>query len=182
MTADVDQCETCRIDLSKRQNRFHTVAADISTALLSSCQDEDCRSLVRSTQEQTLKQIERIDTQMICQQVGYCTTANSFNPSPIQLRLRNLVRHQTQTLDQRLETHDICSQFGQLKPMCEHLMSSPVGHRYSYVYNALLQNNTKWIDDDLREQMATNPNVDLCTTCKTAVQSAKDFWINSLVR
>ena len=66
--------------------------------------------------------------------------------------------------------------------MCEHLMASPQAHRYGYVYMALLTNNPKLIDDDLREQMATKVNTDVCDSCKNAVQSSKDFWSNALVR
>ncbi len=66
--------------------------------------------------------------------------------------------------------------------MCEHLMASPQAHRYGYVYMALLTNNPKLVDDDLREQMATKANANVCDACKNAVQSAKDFWSNALVR
>jgi len=66
--------------------------------------------------------------------------------------------------------------------MCEHLISSIQGHRYAYVYSALLKNNPKLIDDDLREQMSTNVNADVCDSCKNAVQTSKDFWGNALVR
>jgi hypothetical protein len=66
--------------------------------------------------------------------------------------------------------------------MCEHLMSSVQGQRYTYVYLALLKNNPKLIDDDLREQMATKVNTDVCDSCKNAVQTSKDFWGNALVR
>jgi len=66
--------------------------------------------------------------------------------------------------------------------MCEHLMASPQAQRYGYVYMALLTNNPKLVDDDLREQMATKANVNVCDACKNAVQSSKDFWSNALVR
>ena len=154
----------------------------MTSAPLASCTDKACRASVQSAQQKTLTQIDNFDSKTLCTQLGYCASANSFEPSPIQLRLRNLVRHQTQSLDQRLESHDICSTFGQLKPICEHLLASAQGHRYAYVYKALLQNNHKLVDDDLREQLATKANTDVCTACKSAVQSGKDFWINSLVR
>ena len=44
------------------------------------------------------------------------------------------------------------------------------------------KNNPKLVDDDLRAHLATKPTVDICTACKNAVQSSKDFWTNSLVR
>jgi hypothetical protein len=70
--------------------------------------------------------------------------------------LKSLVQHQTKTLEERLDSNNICSEYGHLKSMCEHLMTSVQSRRYAYVYSALLQNNPKLIDDDLREQMATN--------------------------
>ena len=66
--------------------------------------------------------------------------------------------------------------------MCEHLMSSVNGQRYARMYTALLTNNPKLIDDDLREQVATDVHADVCQSCKNAVQSVKNFWASSLVR
>jgi len=66
--------------------------------------------------------------------------------------------------------------------MCEHLMASPEGHRYAPIYMAILKNNPKLIDDDLREQMQTKANINVCDSCKNAVQSSKDFWENAIVR
>jgi hypothetical protein len=99
--------------------------------------------------------------------------------------LANHIGSDIEAIDQRFEaaiSSDICFQYGQLRPMCEHLMASPQGHRYGYVYLALLKNNRKIIDDDLREQMQTKVNIDVCDSCKNAVQSSKDFWKNALVR
>jgi regulatory protein YycI of two-component signal transduction system YycFG len=96
--------------------------------------------------------------------------------------LKSLVQHQTKTLEERLEAHNICSEYGQLKSMCEHLMISVNSRRYAYVYLALLKNNPKLMDDDLREQMETKINTNVCDSCKNAVQSSKDFWNNALVR
>ena len=153
----------------------------MTEGLLASCDDDQCRTSVRLSQEKTLNQIEQIDTNQICQHVGYCVTSNSFEPSPIQLRLRNLLRHQTLTLNERLGAHDICSQYGTLSTVCVHIISSAESHRYAYVYKALLKGDTKFIDDDLREQLRTKLDSALCDSCKNAVQSGKDFWINSLV-
>ena len=47
---------------------------------------------------------------------------------------------------------------------------------------ALLKNDKKLIDDDLREQMTIKSQADICNSCKNAVQSSKDFWNNALVR
>ena len=47
---------------------------------------------------------------------------------------------------------------------------------------ALLKNDPKLIDDDLREQRTSKVNADVCDGCKNAVQSTKIFWNNALVR
>ena len=50
--------------------------------------------------------------------------------------------HQLEALDQRLEAalaSDICFQYGQLRPMCEHLMSSVQGPRYAHVYSSSIK-------------------------------------------
>jgi hypothetical protein len=154
----------------------------LTADLLSFCKDEYCRSEIQSNQQEILDKINNINSQKLCQRLGYCLAENSFEPSVALLRLRNLVQHQTKTLEERLEKHDICSEFGQFKSICEHLMISEKSQRYEYLYSALLKNNPKLIDDDLREQMATNVNSDVCDSCKNAVQSSKDFWGNALVR
>ena len=128
-----------------------------------------------------LNKINNINSQKLCQRLGYCLTENSIEPS-ITLRLRNWTQRPAKILEERLEKHDICSEFGQFKSICEHLMISEQSQRYEYLYSALLKNNPKLIDDDLREQMATNSNSDVCESCKNAVQTSKDFWGNALVR
>jgi len=69
----------------------------------------------------------------------------------------------------------LCSNFKELKPICKHMISIQ-NTRYINVYMALLQNNPTLIDNDLHEQ-----STDTCDGCKNAIQSGKDFWINSLV-
>jgi hypothetical protein len=161
----------------------------VTTALLSSCTDEDCRSLVTSNQQQSIDQINRINSQTFCQRYAYCSNEHSSQTSLSLTRLlintHENIGSAIEGLDQRLEAalaSDICFQYGQLRPMCDHLMSSVQGPRYAYVYSALLKNNPKLIDDDLREQMATKVNSDVCDSCKNAVQSSKDFWTKALVR
>lgn len=65
--------------------------------------------------------------------------------------------------------------------MCEHLLASHQSLHHAYVYMAILQSNTQLIDDHLREQV-TNAKADVCGSCKDAVESAKDFLNNALVR
>ena len=154
----------------------------MTNALTSLCTDNDCRSTVQSSQQQTLGQIDRIDSQTYCERYGYCAAQSTFYLSRL---LANHIGSDIEAINDRLEmaiTSDICFQYGQLRPMCEHLMASPQGHRYNYVYMALLTKNVKYVDDDLREQMQTKVNTDICDSCKNAVQSSKDFWKNSLVR
>ena len=177
-----DQCQTCKSEVNLRETRFRTIISEMTSGLLASCTDNQCRSQVQSAQQQTLGQVDQIDSQGLCRNLGYCTMEVTLDASPMQLRLRNLLQHQMKTLDQRLESSNLCSQFGQMKPMCEHLMASPLSQRYTNVYLALLKNNPKLVDDDLRAHLATKPTVDICTACKNAVQSSKDFWTNSLVR
>jgi hypothetical protein len=150
--------------------------------LLSLCKDDYCRLHVESAQQGLLDTIVKVDSPTLCQRLGYCLPESSFEPSATLLRLRNLVQHQTKTLEERLESHNICSEFGQLKTMCEHLMISVKSRQYAYVYTALLTNNPKLIHDDIREQLATKVKTDVCDLCKNAVQSAKDFSSNALVR
>jgi len=71
----------------------------------------------------------------------------------------------------------LCSNFEELKPICEHVITSIQNTRYFNVYMALLKNDQTLIDNDFREQIT-----DTCDGCKNAIQSSKDFWINSLVR
>lgn len=154
----------------------------MTNALTSLCQDNECRSTVQSAQQQTLSQIDRIDSQTYCQRYGYCASETPYYMSRV---VANHIGSDIEGIDDRLEaaiTSDICFQHGQLRPMCEHLMASKQAHRFGYIYLALLKNNRKLIEDDLREQVQTKSNADICGSCKNAVQSGKDFWKNSLVR
>ncbi|CAF1468938.1 unnamed protein product, partial [Rotaria sordida] len=173
-----DQCQTCKNELDIRQYRFRTTINEVTTTLLSLCTDDDCRSHVQSIQQETLDKINNINSQNLCQHLGYCTLVNTLEPSATLLRLRILVEHQTKTLEERLQANDICSEYGQLRPMCEHLIASPESHRYAHIYMALLKNNPKLIDDDLRQQITSNVSVDVCDSCKNAIQSSKDFLNN----
>ena len=184
-----DKCQCCTSRLNARQVRFRTMVNEATTGLLDSCTDSDCRALVQSAQQKTLNQIEKINAQTFCQRYGYCAPERSSGLTSFQSRLSDNPHHHVgssiESLDQRLEvslSSDLCFQFGQMKPMCDQLMASPLSQRYANVYLALLKNNPKLVDDDLRAHLATKPTVDICTACKNAVQSSKDFWTNSLVR
>jgi len=72
---------------------------------------------------------------------------------------------------------NLCSNFENLKPICEHLLTSRQSDRYLNVYMAILKNNSTFIDEDLQKL-----NSNTCDACKNSVQSSKDFWINALVR
>ena len=129
-----------------------------------------------------MKKITEHTSQSLCQRVGYCFADSSSEPSATALRLKGLLQHQTKTLEERLEAHEICSEYGQFKTVCEHLLTSVDSHRYVRVYLALLKNDRKLIDDDLREKVQTKLNADVCNSCKSAVESSIDFWKNTLVR
>ncbi|CAF3582670.1 unnamed protein product [Rotaria socialis] len=184
---DGDKCETCKKRLNSRQSRFRTTVNEVTTALLSLCTDSDCRSLVQSAQQQSLNQIDKINSQTYCQRYGYCSSDRSSQTSLYLSRLLIHSNHHVgssiEALDQRFESalsSDICFQYGQLRPMCDHLLASPQGHRYANVYMAILKNNPKLIDDDLREQMATKATTNFCDSCKNAIESSKDFLNNAL--
>ena len=125
--------------------------------------------------------IEKDSSKDLCERLGYCLKEITWEPSATLLRLRTLVQHQKKSLEERLEAHNICSEYGQLKKMCEDLLISVDNRRYAKIYLALLTNNLKLVDDDIREQLQTTVNADICNSCKNAVQSSKDFWKNALV-
>ncbi len=129
-----------------------------------------------------MNKITKHASQSLCQRLGYCLSDSSFEPSATVLRLKSLLQHQTKTLEERLDAHEICSEYGQFKTICEHLINSVDSHRYVHVYLALLKNDRKLIDDDLRENIQTKLNADVCESCKNAVESSIDFWKNTLVR
>ena len=188
-TAVVDKCQTCTSRLNANQQRFRSTVDDLTTTLVAMCTDNDCRSLVQSAQQKTIDQISKINSQKLCQRYGYCAPEHSSETIGYHSRLLGNPYHHIgssiEALDLRLETalsSDLCFQYGQLRPMCEQLLASTQGHRYAAVYKAIMKDDTKFIDDDLREQLQTKPGDAVCDACKNAVQSGKDFWINSLVR
>jgi len=181
---EIEPCQRCKTHFLTQTNRFRKIVSEITNSLTSLCTNNDCRSLVQSTQQQTLSQIDRIDPTTYCERYGYCLTPPST--SYMAHLLANPTRHSA-ALDSgfhdRLEIairQDICFQYGQFRPMCEHLMASKQAHRFNYIYMSLLKNNPKLIDDDLREQLESKPNQDVCSSCKQSVQTAIDFWKNSL--
>ena len=175
-------------DLEIRQKRFRSVVDDMTASLSVSCTDDNCRSLVKSVQQNTLDQIDRIDAKTLCQRYGYCAPEYSSQTTLYRSAISNNpyqhIGSSLEALNLRFETSlktDLCFQYGQLRPICEHIMASPNSRRYAYMYRAILQNNPKLFDDDLREQLSTSVNTDVCTACKNTAQSAKDFWINAVV-
>ncbi|CAF3915477.1 unnamed protein product [Adineta steineri] len=180
MKTNEDPCKTCTNELNIRQNRFRETIDEIAADQLSLCKDESCRSRVQSTYQTLTDKMNNFNSPKTCQRIGYCLSENLHEPSETTLRLKSLVQQQTQTLEERLQAHDICAEFRESKTMCEHIMISVNNHRYAYIYMSLLKNNPKLIDDDLREQMSTDVHADVCQSCKDAVQSSKDFWGNNL--
>jgi hypothetical protein len=73
-------------------------------------------------------------------------------------------------------SENLCTDFGDIKPICEHLIISTTNIRYRTIYMAILKNNPSLIDQNLRPT-----NTDTCDGCKNAVQSGKDFSLNALV-
>ncbi|CAF4491466.1 unnamed protein product, partial [Rotaria socialis] len=180
MKTNEDQCRTCQNDIDQRQHRFLSVINEVTTESLSLCTDNDCRTNVRSQQEEILDTMNNSNSQNLCQHLGYCELDNTYELSSTLLRLRSLAHYQAKNLDERLQSIDVCSDYGQLKSMCEHILVSSQGHRYTNVYMAILKNNPKLIDVDLREQLSIKANADLCGSCKNAIASSKMFLNNAL--
>ena len=106
---------------------------------------------------------------IICQRFGYCPAASEQRSIPF---LSDLLTQSS--INAIADT--LCSEFGDLKPICDHLITSSESTQYAKVYLALLKNNSTIIDKDFR-----NEDLDTCDSCKNAVQTSKDFWLNSLV-
>lgn len=184
-----DKCQCCTESLAARKDRFRSVINELTVTLSSACDRDDCRSSVGDVQKQTLDQIDRININILCGRYGYCDEQDVSKLIEPRSRLsdhpRGHVGSSIEALPQRLEsalTSDICFQYGQLKSHCEHLLASINAQRNAYIYRAFLHKNSKLFDDDLREQLATPPSVDVCLACKSAVQSAKDYWMTQIVR
>ena len=74
-------------------------------------------------------------------------------------------------------SNSLCSKFGNLKPVCEHLMVSVKHSRYIKIYMAVLKNDVPSVDHDLHQQQ-----MNTCEQCKNVVQTTKTLWIDDLVK
>jgi hypothetical protein len=155
--------------MNSRKNNFRKTNNEIVTTLLSLCDDTDCRLRIQSNQQDIFNKIDKIDSLAFCQRFDYCSSALVHRSIPY---LSNLMGG----LTMEEFADNLCSQFGDSKAMCEHFITSAQSDRYVKVYNALMQNNLTLIDEDFHEQIT-----DTCDGCKSAIQSSKDFWMNSLV-
>jgi hypothetical protein len=130
---------------------------------------------------------------MVCKHLGYCETVSEDNAASkllMEPKIGTVIGSPSLSvglLDQQLEAHltnDVCSKFEQLQTLCIHLAASIDGRHYAKLYMAVLDNDTKWIDNDLRKQAQSaqaGANADLCGACKNVIQSAKDFFLQNVV-
>jgi len=176
-----DQCETCQSELNLRQTYFRSIVNELTNTLLPLCEDEQCRLNVRNLYHETSLKLDRSDSINVCQRLGYCLVEHSSEPSETTLHLKQLLQHQTKTLEERLQAHGICSEFGQLENICEQILSSKDYKQLYAFYMSVLKNNPQTIDEYLHEQIKEiQSNVDTCDQCKTTIESAKDFWLNTV--
>jgi hypothetical protein len=133
-----------------------------------------CREWIRTEERRALMRIASICPYLVCKHIGYCERATNDDVESESSLDRKLYLHVTQ----------ICGDFEQMQAMCAHIVASNESHRYAEIYMAILHNDSKWIEDDLRKQMpstAASRQIDLCGTCKSAVQSSTDFYLQVLV-
>lgn len=135
-----------------------------------------CREWIRQEERRALMRIAKICPYLVCKHLGYC-----------EKRATNDDVASESSLDRQLQLHvtqEICGDFEQMQAMCAHILASNESCRYTEIYMAILDNDSKWIDDDLRKQMPSTTadrTMDICGTCKSAVQSSKDFYLQVLV-
>ncbi|CAF3652448.1 unnamed protein product [Adineta steineri] len=165
-----DKCTSCKNQLNIRQNNFRAIIDETTGHFLSFCSSADCRIFVELLKQQKLlNKIDEINPLTVCQNSGFCSSLSAEQSVQFFSDLM------TNTFSNFELPDDICSNFGDLKTICTHLLTSKQSARYGNIYMAFVKNNLTIIDEDLRAQ-----NTDSCDTCKNAVQSSKDFWLNTL--
>lgn len=175
------QCETCQVEVNLRQTYFRSIVNEFTNTYLPFCEDEQCRLKVQNLHHETSMKLDRSDSTNICQRLGYCLVEHSSEPSETTLRLKQLLQYQTKTLEQRLQAHGICSEFGQFNGICEQILNSKDYQRNYAFYMSVLKNNPQLIDEHLREQIKdSRSTTDACASCKNIVESSKDFWSNTI--
>ncbi len=145
------------------------------TNLLSFCTNDQCRTNIQSKYQDIISKIDRMDYLTLCQRIGFCSMEDPQSPIPFLSDLTNSVHLDLNSNIEDL-SENICANFEDVKPICEHLIGSTTNIRYKNIYMALLKNNPSLIDQNLRPL-----NANTCDACKNAVQSGKNFSLNALV-
>ncbi|CAF0969540.1 unnamed protein product [Rotaria sordida] len=171
---DSDKCQCCQNHLNFRQNNFRTVINELATFVGSSCNDNESHSSIHSAHQEVLNQINQINSLTFCQHFGLCLSKSSLRSIPFLSKLMTTFYLNFGSSIEKF-SDNLCLNFGDLKPICEHLMGSTQSTHYINIYMALLKNDPKLIDDVLRK-----PKTDTCDKCKNATQSSKDFLLNEL--
>jgi hypothetical protein len=156
-------------------------------------QPQRCRQWIRRKEQRALKRIAKICPQAVCEHLGYCKKKAEDN---VASKLMKESKIETavdspslwlELLDQQLETYftkDVCNEFKKWQALCIHLAASVDGRHYAKIYMAMLNNDTTWIDNDIRKEaqsVQVGSNVDLCGACKNVVQSSTTFYLQILV-
>ena len=116
-----------------------------------------------------------MDFTTLCQRIGFCSTEDSQLQIPFISDLADTINLDLNSNIQDL-SENICGDFGELKPICEHLIISTtnVGHRN--IYMAILKNNPSLIDENLHPTSANT-----CEECKNFVHAGRTYSIETLV-
>lgn len=171
-----DRCSCCEGNINQRQTNFREIADQLLKTVSSFCTSDDCHSKVRTKQEEISNQISSFNPLTLCQRFGFCSDVYSDRRSiPF---LTDLMATTYTNLDSAMDeiAENLCADLGDFKLVCQHLTTFKDNARYYNVYLAFVKNQTERIDQDFRAQ-STNT----CDGCKQAVQTAKDFWTNTLV-
>jgi nicotinamide riboside kinase len=183
--------------VEKRKMRLRFIVKQMAKKRLARCarshRPQRCRQWVRRKTLRVLKKIAKICPYMVCKHLGYCDTVSTDNVASKSLMPPKIAAMfgspslSVGLLDQQLETYltqNVCNEFEQLQTFCVHLAASIDSRRYAKLYMAVLDNDTKWIDNDLRKQVQSaqaGTNVNICDACKNVIQSSKDFFLQALV-
>ncbi len=181
--------------MEKRKLRLRYIVKQIAKKRLYKCKKSSrphrCRRWIQRKEWRTLKKIAKICPYLVCKHLGYCSSEdNAASDLLVKPRIGTVVGSPSlsvELLDQQLEAHftkDVCSEFEELQALCVHVAASVDGRRYTKIYMAVLDNDTKWIDNSLRKEVQSAQagiSIDLCGACKNVIQSSTNFYLQNLV-
>ncbi|CAF0857235.1 unnamed protein product, partial [Didymodactylos carnosus] len=188
-----DKCECCVDRIQQRTNRLKLLINHISCDNIP--WNKNCKNSVTREQQRSLNEIEKIEPQQICQHLGFCSADHSSLLNSHSEMLVHTQYSQLDSLNERLGVYkklnkslktyiqnEVCLRYGQLAPLCKHIIGSVNSMEYEKVYLALLTKNTYYIRQDVDEKLAEHKrlNIDVCQGCKDVVQATKDFWTQAI--